>query len=162
MNVRFCIQCGNQLISIDGEEWDFECSDCGRRHYTNPIPTVAALVFVNDEVVIVSSKRKDLWGLPGGFVQTGESLEMALVREVLEETGFHIRIIRFFASYPLEKEGSSMLFVVFLAEAYLGDPIAGDDVDEVLILPPDRAYEQLTGRLAKRALRTWIEEQDRE
>jgi NADH pyrophosphatase NudC (nudix superfamily) len=156
MDLTFCSHCGNTLEPSHDQEWDFECSKCNQRYYINPTPVVAALVFLDDRLVIVSSKNKDLWGLPGGYVSIGESLEEAIIREVLEETNLQIRIIDFLASYPMMKNERNLVFVVFTAEVDDGEPRAGDDVDELLVLTPTDAYEQLTGKYAKKALEYWM------
>lgn len=155
MDYTFCSSCGNTLESSTDKEWDFECSRCNQKYYNNPTPVVAALVFLDDKLVIVSSKNKDLWGLPGGYVSTGESLEEAIIREVMEETNLQIRITSFLISYPMMKSERNIVFIVFVAEVHDGDPKAGDDVDDLLVLAPKDAYEQLTGKFAKKALEYW-------
>ena len=66
------------------------------------------MVFVRDsEGRILLEKRSDcgLWGLPGGRLDPGETIEQAAVREVLEETGFQVRITRLLGIYSDPKEG---------------------------------------------------------
>jgi NADH pyrophosphatase NudC (nudix superfamily) len=156
MDYAYCSRCGNALESSTDEEWDFECPKCSHQYYINPTPIVAALVLLNDKLVIVSSKNKELWGLPGGYVSTGESLEEAIIREVLEETNLQINITDFLVSYPMMKNERNLVFIVFVAEVYSGDPKAGDDVKELKILEPEDAYKQLTGKFAKKALELWM------
>lgn len=156
MDYTFCSRCGTTLKASPDQEWDFECSKCKQKFYINPTPVVAALVFLEDKLVIVSSKNKDLWGLPGGYVSTGESLEEAITREILEETNLHARITGYLASYPMVKSERELVFIVFTAEVYDGELKAGDDVDELLLLSPKNAYEQLTGKFAKKALEYWL------
>lgn len=156
MEYHFCTRCGSALVSSEKKEWAFMCSKCGKKYYSNPVPVVAALVFKDGKLVIVSSKNKNLWGLPGGYVETGESLEDAIVREVEEETGLRIRVTDFLASYPLMKNQTEMVFIVFIAEVLSGEPIASDDVKELKIILPSEARRQLTGKFAKKAVEHWM------
>lgn len=155
MDFAFCSSCGNSLKPSTNQEWDFECEKCNQKYYNNPIPVVAALVFLDGQLVIVSSKNKDLWGLPGGYVSVNESLEDAVIREILEETNLNVRLTGFLASYPMVKRDRNLVFIVFTAEVKSGDPTAGDDVKELMILNPNDAYQQLTGKFAKKALEYW-------
>ncbi|MFW9789179.1 MAG: NUDIX domain-containing protein [Candidatus Thorarchaeota archaeon] len=159
MDYAFCVQCGNSLEPSNDKEWDFECPNCKQVYYNNPTPVVAALLFLDGELVIVSSKNKELWGLPGGYVSIKESLEEAIVREIFEETNLRARIIGFLKSYPLMKRGRNIVFIVFIAEVLNGDPVAGDDVKELMILDPKEAYQHLTGKFAKKALELWLASQ---
>lgn len=64
------------------------------RNNNNPVLGVGAVVFHNDRVLLVKRKNppnQDQWCIPGGKVQTGESLKQAAEREILEETGITIR-----------------------------------------------------------------------
>lgn len=108
-------------------------------------------------VIAHSKMHADLWMLPGGYVEAGETLEEAFVREIKGETGFIARADRFLASYPLTKRGRHIIFIVFLTRAISGELSLGDDVDNVVALPPREVLETLTGRLARRAVRSWIE-----
>jgi len=156
MDFAFCSRCGKPLISSENQEWDFECAKCNQKYYNNPTPVVAALVFQDGRLVIVSSKNKELWGLPGGYVSVGESLEEAIVREISEETNLQARITGFHVSYPMVKNERNLVFIVFTAVVETGEPMAGDDVKEIKILNPQDAYKQLTGKFAKKALDLWM------
>ena len=63
---------------------------------------VIALIHKGDEVLLVRGKnfRSNFFGLVAGFVETGETLEEAIAREALEETGIKIKNIRYFGSQP--------------------------------------------------------------
>ena len=133
MDYAFCSSCGNSLESITDQEWDFECSKCNQKYYNNPTPVVAALVFIDDKLVILSSKNKELWGLPGGYVSIEESLEQAITREIIEETNLQAKITGFLTSFPMTKNERNLLFIVFIAEVESGEPKAGDDVKELMV-----------------------------
>ena len=78
-----------------------------------------------------------LWSLPGGRVESGESLHEALVREVLEETGLEVVVDRF-VGY-VERIGDGYHFVILDFGVTLldgeADPVAGDDAAEAAWVP---------------------------
>jgi 8-oxo-dGTP pyrophosphatase MutT (NUDIX family) len=93
-------------------------------------PRVSAVILRNDgaEILMVQHRRKDgtlYWQLPGGGIDSGESAEAAIVRELLEETGLYGRVVRWLFSIPY-RLGSSATFLVEIdegAEVQLGiDP----------------------------------------
>lgn len=63
-------------------------------------PGVAIIIFNNDSEVLLQ-KRADvsLWGIPSGHVEPGETISNAAKREVVEETGLHIEILRLIGIY---------------------------------------------------------------
>lgn len=85
---RFCPQCGHQSDEVG--QIPFRCGECDFTFFFGPVAAVGGLI-VNDEGLLLMVRRardpgKGQWGLPGGFVDRGESIEEALYREVLEET----------------------------------------------------------------------------
>ena len=94
---------------------------------------------------IILIKRKNPpegWALPGGFVDYGESLESAAVREAKEETGLDIKLIRQFHTYsdPARDPRQHTISTVFIAESS-GEPVAGDDAAEIGAFLWDRMPE---------------------
>jgi len=82
----------------------FSCAACGYTHYFSPFTAVGALIVDEQEqmLFIVRGKEpgKGKLGLPGGFVDAGETAEQALVREIYEEVGLKIVRYEFLASFP--------------------------------------------------------------
>lgn len=119
---RHCPRCGAGTTRIEGE-WGKRCPGCGYEHYPHLHPAVIVLVRDGERVLLT---RKSFWpagryGLVAGFVEVGESLEGAALREVREEVGVEIRDLRYVASqyWPFP----SQLMVGFTA-AYAGGDLA--------------------------------------
>ena len=70
--------------------------------YKSPKLTVDAIITKNDKILLIKRRRKpfkDFWALPGGFVNYGEKVEDAVIREVLEETNLECKIEKLLGVY---------------------------------------------------------------
>ena len=98
--------------------------------YKNPVPTVDCIIELpGDRIVLVKRKNPPLgWALPGGFVDEGETLEDAAVREAKEETGLDVDLVEQFHAYsdPRRDPRGHTISTVYLSRA-VGDPRGGDD-----------------------------------
>ena len=98
--------------------------------HQNPKPTVDVVIaLTGDRVVLVERKNEPHgWALPGGFVDLGESLEAAAVREAREETGLEVELVEQFHAYsdPRRDPRRHTITTVFLGRAS-GAPAGGDD-----------------------------------
>jgi ADP-ribose pyrophosphatase YjhB (NUDIX family) len=108
-----------------------ECPKCGHhsKNYKNPLPTVDIIIETKGGIVLIERKNKPFgWALPGGFVDYGESLEQAAIREALEETGLEINLTQQFKTYsdPGRDSRHHTISTVFIATAD-DAPNAGDD-----------------------------------
>ena len=84
------------------------------------------------------------WAIPGGFVDVGESMEQAAIREALEETALHIRLINLLGVYsdPARDPRGHTVSAVYIAEA-AGEPCAQDDAAELAIFTLDDIPDKL-------------------
>ena len=78
------------------------CINCGKEVWPSLATAIIVLIQRNDEVLLVHARnfKGDFYGLVAGFVETGETLEEAVHREVLEETGITIENLHYFGSQP--------------------------------------------------------------
>jgi 8-oxo-dGTP diphosphatase len=114
-------------------------------NHGNPIPTVDIIIELNGGIVLVKRKNPpEGWALPGGFVDYGETLETAAIREAKEETDLDIKLIRQVHTYsdPQRDRRHHTITTVFLAEAR-GTAIAGDDAEEVAIFRKDELPQKM-------------------
>lgn len=112
------------------------CPQCGKEleEYKNPVPTVDIIISVGGQGVVLI-RRKNYpygWALPGGFVDYGETVEEASIREAREETSLAIEAVRQFRVYsaPDRDPRQHTISVVFTARAQ-GTPRAADDAEAV-------------------------------
>lgn len=83
---------------------------------------------------------KGMWALPGGFVDVGETVESAAVREAKEETNLDVELERLVGVYsePDRDPRGHNISVAFLARVVGGEPEAATDADEVSVRDPSR------------------------
>ncbi len=102
--------------------------------YKNPIPTVDIIIEIGSKgIVLIKRKNPPYgWALPGGFVDYGEPLEKAAVREAKEETDLEVEQIRQFHTYsdPGRDPRHHSISTVYTARAK-GTPQAKDDAAEI-------------------------------
>ena len=107
--------------------------------------TVDGVIIYNNGIVLIKRKREPFKGhyaLTGGFVEYGETVEEALEREMKEETGLDVRIIRLIGVYskPDRDPRGHTVSVAFLCMGE-GELKAGDDAKEVHVFPIDEALK---------------------
>ena len=99
-NSKYCGCCGSPMVF--DTEISKRCSGCGKELWPQLATAVIVRVTKDSSVLLVHAKnfRRPYFGLVAGFVETGETLEEAVRREVREETGLEITDLRYFGSQP--------------------------------------------------------------
>ena len=116
--------------------------------HRNPLPTADVIVEVGDRIVLVRRKHPPAgWAIPGGFVEVGETVESAAVREALEETGLSVTLTALLGVYsdPARDPRHHTVSAVYVGRAE-GTPAGGDDAAEARLfaegdLPSPLAFD---------------------
>lgn len=124
---RFCSVCGGKMA--DASEISLKCECCGREIWPALSPAIVVLITRNDgeEALLVHAanfKRKEMYALVAGFVETGENLEQCVAREIKEETSLEVTDIQYVGSqsWPFP----SQMMIGFTAKYKSGEKRAAD------------------------------------
>ena len=130
----YCLQCGTPLVARLQEDRERPtCPACGYIFYLDP--KVAVAVVLGDEQGVLLGKRRidpgsGRWSFPAGYVNRGEVLEEAAVREVEEELGVRARLHGLIGVYSTR--GDPVVLVVYAGAIVEGEPRPdGHEVSEV-------------------------------
>ena len=164
---RFCANCGAPT-EIREAGHVRHCPSCGAEHHPRTDPVVIMLVLRGDEVLLGRQARwpRDRYSALAGFVEPGESLEEAVAREVLEESGVRVGAPRYVSSQPWPFPASLMLG--FVAPWAGGEPEIGDEeLEDVRWFAREEVEAAVGGRgplrlppplaIARRLVDGWLE-----
>ena len=98
---RYCGACATPTVGVPGERAR-RCPTCDLTFYPRLSPAIIVLVRRGDEALLGQGNRFPgaFYSTLAGFVEPGETLEEALVREVREEVGVEVKDLRYFGSQP--------------------------------------------------------------
>ncbi len=162
--MKHCLECGGVLSATTLErKVRLRCPACGWVLWEDPKLAVAVLV-VRDGSILFGRRGHDpgrgLWSFPAGFVDRGEQLEQAAVREVQEETGLTVRLgdlVRLWSA-----EGEPVVLAVYEGELVGGTLQPRGQLTELRWCSPDALpplafphdYDILRGWCAARGIPT--------
>ena len=136
---QHCSACGAKLRSRTYEgRRRRACPDCGRIAFDDPKVAVGVLATRNDKLLLVrrdQDPHRGAWSFPSGFVDAGEGLEEATVRETKEETGLDIRIQRQLGAFA--HSGDRVVFIAYAARVVRGRIAIGSECQDVRYFPLD-------------------------
>ncbi len=166
--LAFCPCCGEKGPAFPAKNL-LRCGACGFHFFLNPAIAVGAVIQdEKDRVLLVRRGHepgKGMLGLPGGFVDPGETAEEAVRRETKEEVNLEIGEFSYLCSFPNRYLHGGILYAVldlFYAARVppRASPRAMEEVDDVLLLPAENIpLEQLAFDSNQRALRAFIQNQ---
>ncbi|MHB1131234.1 MAG: NUDIX domain-containing protein [Chloroflexota bacterium] len=159
--MSFCVDCGGELV----EQWvaaegrsRLVCQTCGHIHYLNPKVVAATLPVLDGKVVLIRralEPRLGTWSYPAGFVELGETVEEAAVRETSEEACLAVSIERLLNVYT--SPDAAVVVIAYLAHCESAEPRPGEEALEVgLFSPEELPWDDLAFPTTVAALRDWV------
>ena len=134
--MNFCEKCGRKLTFIYSDKATRHfCDQCHQIKYLDPKVAVVVLVSKNSNLLLVKraiEPNLGKWSFPSGYVDRGEEVESASIREVKEETNLDIKIRDLIGVYSGK---GPVILVVHSATEFLGTPIPKDEVSEIRWFP---------------------------
>lgn len=154
---RFCQQCGGGLErrEISGRQrWVCASADCDWVLWGNPVPVLAALIEHDGRVLLVRNREwpEKMFGLLTGFLESGETPEEGILREIEEEVGLDATIRRLIGVYRFDM--MNQLIIAFHVQAE-GVIVVGEELAEIKHVPADRLRPWPFG--TGEAVRDWLE-----
>jgi NAD+ diphosphatase len=144
-NHQFCGRCGGKTQPSDTER-ALICPACGNTSYPTIMPAVIVGIIRGDSLLLTkyAGRPSAYWALVAGFAEIGESMEEAVRRETMEETGLVLQRITYYKSQPWPLTGS--LLCGYFAEAAGEEQIRRDEAElqEAVFVPRqeiDVAYQ---------------------
>ena len=159
---EFCPVCGGKLKSQNVKEHEptrLVCRDCEFIFYLDPKLVACAIVEEEGGIVLLRrdiEPQKGKWVMPGGYVDRGEVVEDAALKETEEECGLKIRLKDLLGvySYPEKLE----VVIVYTAEVLSGDLMVGDETQASrLFKPGEIPWDELAFESTQDALRDYYE-----
>ncbi len=124
----------------------------GEQGYATPKVDVRGAVFTADRVLLVRERSDGRWTLPGGWVDVNDTPSGAVVREILEESGYHARAVKLAAlvdknRHPHPPGIHHIYKLMFLCELTGGAPAPSQETDAVEFFPVAALPQLSTGRI---------------
>lgn len=158
---RFCPACGGRLASRllkPVEPPRLVCTACSFVFYLDPKLASGALFTWDGGILLLRRAIQPSYGkwvFPGGYVDRGETLETATIREVKEECGLDIRLVRLLGTYSYA--GNPVILAVYLGEASGGMLRLDDEsLDVRTFAPAEIPWDDLAFPSTREAIRDYL------
>ena len=158
---RFCPPCGGRLawrVVREGDSPRLVCEACGFVLYLNPRLAACTICTVDGGIVLLKraiEPEKGKWVFPGGFVDRGEPVPDAAIRETREEVNLRVGLTGILDVYSFP--GHDVVVVVYAAHVLSGVLRPGDETQAVVAFSPEEIpWDELGFESTRRALRDYL------
>lgn len=159
---RFCPSCGGALALRtlkEGEPQRLVCTSCGFVFYLDPKVAVGTIIRTADARLVLVRRAIEpgygLWVFPGGYVDRGEELTVAAIREAREESGLDVRLDGLVSIYSYPSR--PMIIIVYAASVVSGELCSDEESLEARLFSPDEIpWASLAFRSTNEALRDYL------
>lgn len=163
-NYAFCPKCGGKLsrrLVKAAEPERLVCDSCRFIFFLDPKVAVGTIVALDGRLVLLKRGIEPAYGkwvFPGGFVDRGERVEEAAIRETLEESHLEVRLTGLLNIYSYPNH--PVIIIVYTATVVQGAPSAGDETLEAhLFDPAEIPWADLAFPSTAQALRDYLARQ---
>ena len=157
---KYCSRCGAALelrLLKASERERLVCPRCGYIAYLDPKVVAGVVVARGAHVLLLRRAHEPLrgaWVFPSGYVERGEPVEAAAVREAREEVGLEVGLGLFLGAYSYV--GAPVVVLVWLGSAE-GEPVAGEEALEIRWFEADAIpWSELAFQSTHDALERWL------
>ena len=168
---KFCPRCGIKATSCS--VIPFHCESCRFSQFFGPVAAVGGLIVDDQSRLLLVRRARDpgqgCWGLPGGFVDRGESIEEALAREILEETQLTMTACKLLITGPNQYNYhgvvSPVIDLFYLCEVadMTAITLAQDELDEFIWTHPGAEHlDAMAFKSNRLAIEHWLESRQSE
>ncbi len=159
---RFCPRCGQPLASRllkAGDPARLVCTGCGFVFYLDPKIAVGTIIRTEDHRLVLVRRAIEpgygKWVFPGGYVDRGEEVMMAALREAGEEAGLEVRIDRLIGIYSYA--GRTPIIIVYAATMVGGELAVDEEGLEVQWFEPSSIpWDDLAFASTREAIRDYL------
>ena len=163
IDYRFCPTCAGSLerrLLKAGDPERLVCTRCGQVLYLDPKVAVGTIIRTDDQRLVLVKRAIEpgygLWVFPGGYVDRGEDVQAAAIREAREEAGLDVRLDGLLNIYSY---GPRSLIVIVYAATAIGGELCADEecLEAALFTPAEIPWDRLAFHSTRRALREFLD-----